>query len=596
VKRITFSSEAWVTTNCNKLHKVMNLNRKQEKSSDTLKRQSLRLLPGVIIVVLQWLLRFVVPMIEPKAMIIGIFSGLLGGVAILVWWLFFSRAPRIEKWGALVLIILSLYVTSFLIDESISRANMGLMFIIHSIPVMSLAFVFWVVVSSRFSVVIRRVTMIITILLASGIWIFLRTNGMTGDGRQILGWRWAKTSEERLLTQTAKYSSEILSIDTNALSVAEWPGFRGRSRDGIVKGTNIRTDWSVSPPVELWRRPVGPGCSSFAVHGNLLYTQEQRGEYEAVSCYNLTDGKPLWVHQDKARFYEPHAGAGPRSTPILSENHIYTLGATGILNAMDRSDGSVIWSRNAVTDAGVKIPDWGITSSPLVLDTIVVVALAGKLAAFDKSTGEPVWYGPDGGSGYSSPQFLILNGVPQVIHMSKTGAVSVEPNTGKTIWEYPWEIQDRILQPSIIEGGDLLFSGENKSIRRISIMEVSDGYSIREIWNSNQIKVNFNDFVIHKGFAYGFDGPYLTCIDLSDGMRKWRGDRYRGFTLLLADQDVIVVLTEKGEVALVQAAPEKFIELSRFQALNGKTWSHPVIAGNILVVRNAQEMAAFRLQ
>jgi outer membrane protein assembly factor BamB len=301
------------------------------------------------------------------------------------------------------------------------------------------------------------------------------------------------------------------------------------------------------------------------------------------------------VHRDKARFYEPHAGAGPRSTPTLSGNRLYSLGATGILNAIDRSDGTVIWSRNASTDADVKVPDWGITSSPLVLDTILVVALAGKLAAYDISTGEPIWYGPNGGSGYSSPQLFTLNGVQQVLHMSKTGALSVEPETGKTLWEYPWELDGRILQPSFIEGGDLLVSAENKSIRRISVIKETDGYSIREVWSSTLFKVNFNDFVLNKGFAYGFDGPYLTCIDLRDGKRMWRGDRYRGFQILLADQDLIIVLTEKGEIALVKADPQKFTELARIQALSDKTWSHPVLSDNILFVRNAQEMIAFRL-
>jgi len=142
----------------------------------------------------------------------------------------------------------------------------------------------------------------------------------------------------------------------------------------------------------------------------------------------------------------------------------------------------------------------------------------------------------------------------------------------------------------------LLISGENKSISRISVTQERGEYKARELWNSSEYKVNFNDFIIHKGYAYGFDGPALTCIDMKDGRRMWRGGRYRGFQVLLIDQGLILILTEKGEVALVSADPLKFMELAKIQALKSKTWSHPVIAGNILVVRNHEEMAAYRIR
>ena len=426
-------------------------------------------------------------------MVIGVFGGILGGLAIIVWWLFFSRAVRIERWGAIILIIAVLYGTFFLLDESIATANMGLMFIMYSIPVMCLAFVAWAVLSRNLNSVSRRVTMIITILLASGMWIFLRTDGMTGEGHHDFDWRWAKTNEDRLLAKAENDTSSLLSTSGTTNIMAEWPGFRGPNRNSIVHGTKIGTNWSVTPPVEMWRRPVGPGCSSFAVNGNLLYTQEQRGEYETVSCYNLSNGKPVWKHQDKARFYDSHAGPGPRSTPTLVGDHVYTLGATGILNVLDASNGSIIWSRNASSDAGVKAPSWGFASSPLVVSDVVIVALAGKLAAFDISTGNPRWFGEDGGSGYSSPQLLTINGIPQVLLMSKAGAISVDPVSGKKLWDYSWPLEDRVLQPSLIEKGELLVTEEYRNIRRIAVTQEGDEWKIKDLWTSSYLKMVFND-------------------------------------------------------------------------------------------------------
>src|SRR5262249_27914141 len=170
-----------------------------------------------------------------------------------------------------------------------------------------------------------------------------------------------------------------------------------------------------SPPVALWRRPVGPGWSSFAVRGGLIYTQEQRGPDEVVACYKLTTGEPVWAHRDSARFWESNGGPGPRATPTRNNGRVYAFGATGILHALNAQYGAVVWSRNAASDTGRKVRTWGFASSPLVVGDIVIVAVAGELAAYDLGTGARRWFGPAGGASYSSPHRLTIDGVTQIL-------------------------------------------------------------------------------------------------------------------------------------------------------------------------------------
>ncbi len=559
-------------------------------------RKPLRLWPSVIAAVLLLLFRYVIPIIEPEAMLIGLIGALVGVLAIVVWWVFFSRALWSERLGAIGLMVVALFATSRIIHLSIATGAMGFLFPVLAIPVLSVAFVVALVATSRLSDRTRRAVIAATIVFACGAWALVRTGGFTLNLDNDFHWRWSKTPEERLLAKPDEPTTPPTT--TAAMKTgADWLGFRGPERDGVVRGVRIATDWSASPPVELWRRPIGPGWSSFAVRGDLLYTQEQRGDDEVVACYSLSTGKPVWRHRDAARFWESNAGAGPRATPTLSNGRVYTFGGTGIVNALDAANGAVVWSRNAASDTGKKVPGWGFASSPLVVGDVVIVAAAGKLVAYDLATGEPRWFGPDGGGGYSSPHLLTSHGVQQILLLSGTGATSVVPTDGKTLWQYPLPPGARIVQPALTADGDvLLHDGEGNAMRRIAVAQGSGGWTVEERWNSFGLNPYFNDFVVHKGYAFGFAGSGLACIDLKDGERRWKGGRYgNGQLVLLPDQDLLLVLSEEGELALVGATPDQFTELARFPAIEGKTWNHPVLVGDVLLVRNGQEMAAFRL-
>lgn len=610
-------------------------------------RKPLRLWPGVIAAALIVLVKLVLPLVAPAGTpVVGFLGGLAAGLAVAVWWLFFSRAPWLERLGAIALMIVALFTTKNLLHVSIAEAGQGMLFLILALPVVSLALVAWAVASRYLPSGVRHVSLVAAILLSSGLFTLLRTGGITGEGDSELHWRWTPTPEERLLAQRSdelarlpsppaptpaietpaaeadesgaaapsappamkatgkspqdREPAELSSAPAAAMREPEWPGFRGPARDAVVRGVRIVTDWAKSPPVELWRRSIGPGWSSFAVRGDLVYTQEQRGDEEIVSCYKLTTGEPVWRHGDPARFWESNGGVGPRATPTLSNGRVYTFGATGILNALDAGNGSVVWSRNAATDADVENPGWGFAGSPLLVNDMVVVAASGRLAAYDVATGHPRWLGPTGGAGYSSPHLVTIDGVAQILLLRGARSTSVAPADGTLLWEHRWQPGASIVQPALATGGGILVTSSDTmggiGIRRLAIEHGPTGWTAEERWTSRGLKPYFNDFVVHKGHAFGFDGSILAAIDLTDGTRKWKGGRYgHGQLVLLPDQDLLLVLSEEGELALVGATPDKFTEHARFPALEGKTWNHPALVGDVLLVRNGQEMAAFRL-
>jgi outer membrane protein assembly factor BamB len=580
-----------------------------------------RLWPGILIVAVVWAARLAAPAVAgplEELMVRG-FSSLGGTLAVAIWWLFFSRVSRRERWAIAGVMVAAASVPLVLGHESI-----GVFWLVmYALPVLCLALV--ASTAAARGLAKRRALIAGAILIAGLPWTGVRIAGINGAGIAEFHWRWEQTPEQRLLgSEVARPAAAPAaaaapapdlavepSLDGRAAETAAgaaavpapvapairsvWPGFRGSRRDGVIAGVRIGTDWRTAPPVALWRRPIGPGWSSFAVAGDILYTQEQRGDDEIVSAYRVSTGEPVWMHKDAARFYETNGGAGPRATPTIDGGRVYSLGATGILNALDARSGRVVWSRDAAAATGAPVPIWGFSGSPIVAADLVIVALGGMLAAFDLATGEPRWQAGSG-DGYSSPHLATIAGAPQVLLMGGTGTTSIALPDGKPLWSHPWPTGGAtVVQPGVAPDGDLLL-GSTSGLRRVAFTQGADGWNVAERWTSNGLKPYFNDFVVHKGHAYGFDGAILAAVNLQDGVRAWKGGRYgQGQLVLLPDQDVLLVLSEEGELVLVQATPERFIEIARAPGITGKTWNHPVVVGDLLLVRNGEEMAAFRL-
>jgi outer membrane protein assembly factor BamB len=383
-----------------------------------------------------------------------------------------------------------------------------------------------------------------------------------------------------------------------AVAAASFPQFLGPGRDGVVPGIEFgRPDWRADPPELVWEREVGLGWSGFVVASGRAVTHEQRGDQEVVTCYDLATGDIVWSHANEARFAESMSGVGPRACPVIDGDLVFAAGATGILDCLKLSSGELVWSRQVV-EPGRNI-QWGKSSAPLVLDGLVV-ATGGTgpgpaLLAFSRDSGEPVWESGEWGASYSSPVVATLAGQRQIVAVHDDRVAGHDPGDGAVLWEFGWPGRfPRVGQPVVV-GADrvLVTAGYGHGATLIEVGMSAGGMSARQLWYSNKLKTKFSSAVVRDGFAYGLDEGRLACIDLSDGSRVWRGEKF-GYGQNLLVGELVLVQAESGDVALVAASPERFEEVTRFSALAGKSWNPPALAGDFLVVRNAERAASYR--
>jgi len=439
----------------------------------------------------------------------------------------------------------------------------------------------------------------------------------------IFGWRLRFTQRADQMLEQLDAAGEAADWQTTP---HDYPRFLGNGYWAEVHGVELETDWQAHPPQELWRREIGAGWSAFAVVGNYAVTQEQRGEHELVSCYRVDTGEPAWTHADDTRFDPADvAGSlgdvGPRATPTIAGDRIFTQGGTGIVNCLDARTGRVLWSHDTAEEFAVPVAVWGKSGSPLVVDDMVLISVGApsptearaknfnaSLVAFDIESGDVRWSAGTRKASYASPVLANLAGERQIVVVNESWVTGHRTSDGGVLWEHPWAYQDddtaSASQP--VPAGDnrlLLSKGYGIGASLLTIQRDAAGtFIVEPLWNppiKRVMKTKFCNVVVRDGFIYGLDDVLLECIELETGKVRWKKRRTPefGHGQIMLIGDVILVLSETGELALVAASPDEYRELASLPVLDDAnvTWNNPAFAPPYLLVRNNRESACYRL-
>jgi outer membrane protein assembly factor BamB len=512
-----------------------------------------------------------------------------------------KRLPRIP------LITLALAAAGVMFVRSLPEFERNLKsWLTAGIPLLALILnLIWFAFTKRFSGRTRGLGIAAAVLIVFGLKASLRVDGtVDGTGMPRFVWKWAAQSHPQLakLTPGAADAGTPASDAARLALAADVPQFFGPNRDGLVTGVKLAHEWKTKAPRELWRQPIGAGWSAFAVVNGRTYTQEQRGEDELITCYDLLTGRLVWAHADKARFFQWQGGEGPRATPSVHQGRVYACGATGLLNCLDAATGKPVWQRAVLEDNKLQNIEWGVSASPLIVDDKVIVT-GGKtqgrvLFAYQCTTGVPLWKAGDDQASYASPILATVAGRRIIMSNNARALTGYDPASGAVLFDHAWggEKWPKASQPVVISADRVFISaGYGMGCRMLQIKAEPDGkLSATEVWSNMKMKTQFNSPALREGHLYGLDDGRLACLDAASGERLWKEGRFASGQSLLAG-DVVIVQSESGPVHLCAAKPQGFEEIGRLNALSSKTWNHPVLAGRYLLVRNDREAVCYEL-
>jgi outer membrane protein assembly factor BamB len=380
------------------------------------------------------------------------------------------------------------------------------------------------------------------------------------------------------------------------LALDDWPQWRGPNRDGRSVEKGLLKDWPAGGPPLAWRASgAGEGYSSFAVAGGRLYTLGARAGTEYTFAFDVASGKKLWEVANGKRF-DNDRGSGPRATPTVDGDRIYSFGASGDLSALEAATGKVLWTVNVLSKFGGSNIQWGLSESPLVLADRILVNAGGPIVAVKKTDGSQIWKSNGEPAGYSSAVLHEAGGVRQAIYFTHTRVVGVDVNNGKRLWSYEQVANGiaNVATPVVRENRVFVSSDYGTGAALLELTPSGGGMRAKEIYFTRDMRNHHSSSVLVGDHLYGFSSAILTAMNFNDGQVAWR-DRSIGKGSLVFADDRLYMYSEGGTVGLAEANPTAYREHGRFQLKTGDlpTWSHPVVSGGKLFLRDQDNIYAY---
>lgn len=370
----------------------------------------------------------------------------------------------------------------------------------------------------------------------------------------------------------------------------DWPRWRGPNGDSTSAAQGFIPDALKGAPAKLWTADVGRGYSAVTVAGRRAFTMGNSEDKDTVFCFDAVTGKELWRHSYPSK---PGEFSGPRGSPWVDGDRVYTLSYWGDLHCFEARTGKVLWGKNVATEVGAPVPQWGHASSPYVLGDRIVLNVGESGCAVDKKSGEVLWKSGASAAGYATPIEIQRQGKTFIAVFGAKGLKLVDPVDGKLISRYDWETKYDVnaADPVYSNGKIFISSGYGKGCALIDIA----GPQPREVWRNEKIKNHFSSSILIDGNLYGCDGNAgsgdLVCLDWATGNEKWRLPT--GFGSVIAVGRHFVFFNEKGEVIVAKIDPAAATEVARGKVLDGgKSWTAPTYANGLLYFRNDQGKVA----